>query len=200
MLGSFLTYSPKKREGPAVIVPHNQLFLIKIRHPPFQKGKILYHFGISCALRIFLCLFTGARKKLKNNDRPVSRKPKARPRASNKKRGQKFSEFARNFSQYISDSDDSIDSLESVQSSLGLDGDFFIDETKSLDSPKIDDSKSLDSPRLDYDDDCSANVLRSNSPEPEPIISAPLLLPPSSGDLLIPVEILMKALQGEKFI
>ena len=138
----------------------------------------------------------GVRKKLKSNDRPSSRKPKGRPRGS-KKRGQKFSEFARNFSQYNSDSDDSLDSMESFQSSIGLDGDFFIDETKSLDSPKLDDVKSLDSPQLDYDEENEFGLCQSNSPEPEPIISAPLLLPPSSGDLLIPVEILMKALQGE---
>ena len=87
--------------------------------------------------------------------------------------------------------------MESFQSSLGLDGDYFIDETKSLDSPKLDDTKSLDSPQLDDDDELGLGFTRSNSPEPEPIISAPLLLPPSSGDLLIPIDILMKALQGK---
>ena len=91
--------------------------------------------------------FSGVRKKLKssNDAGPVPRKPKGRSRGGgggNKKRGQKFSEFARNFSQYDSDdSDNSVDSLESFHSSLGgsvvegLDGEIFNDDTKSLDSP-----------------------------------------------------------------
>lgn len=122
---------------------------------------------------------TGRKKLPKNNEKLSQRKPIRRPRGRGRK-NQKFSEFARNFSQYNSDSDDSVGSLESANSSIGLSVDL------SFDDPKL-----SNSPKFDYEEKRS----RSITPEPEPIVSAPLLLPPSSGDLLIPSNIIMKTLQ-----
>ena len=72
------------------------------------------------------------RKKIKTNNDKLPRKPIRRPRGRARK-GQKFSEFARNFSQYNSDSDESIGSLDSASSSIGLSVDLSFDDPKSCD-------------------------------------------------------------------
>ena len=94
------------------------------------------------------------------------------------KKPQKFAEYAKNFVfQTDSDSDESNNSVKSFDSLTSL------TSAASL----IND----DFPPISY----NKNLQRSSTPDPEPLILSPLFLPPSSGDLIIDSQYLMKSLE-----
>ncbi|XP_047143323.1 nucleosome-remodeling factor subunit BPTF isoform X2 [Hydra vulgaris] len=94
------------------------------------------------------------------------------------KKPQKFAEYAKNFVfQSDSDSDDSNNSIKSFDSLTSL-----ISAASLIND---------DFPPISY----NKTVHRSTTPDPEPIILSPLLLPPSSGDLVIDSQYLMKSLE-----
>lgn len=117
---------------------------------------------------------TGSRKQNKSvvkHDGSKETPTKKRTRKSRKKKQSKFAEYAKNFADISdSDSDHSVQSEESINSSINSDF-----------------SYKRPFNNVSY-------VRRSVTPEPMPVVTRPLLLPQSSRDLLIETEDVMKAL------